>query len=91
LAPVQPQNQTKQAAVSRAGRDRLAVSCSDKTRAVIMVSDDPNVPAEQNQLRRCEKCNATMKQLGELPALSIHTAVRIFRCYACDHVVTERS
>jgi hypothetical protein len=56
-----------------------------------MASDDPNIPAEQRPLRRCEKCNATMKQLGELPALSIHAAVRIFRCYACDHVVTERT
>jgi hypothetical protein len=56
-----------------------------------MMSDDPNVPAEQERLRPCEKCNAAMTQLGELPALSIHAAVRIFRCYACDHVVTERT
>ncbi|SHL59886.1 hypothetical protein SAMN05444159_6329 [Bradyrhizobium lablabi] len=56
-----------------------------------MVSDDPNVPAQQERSRPCEKCNAAMKQLGELPALSIHAAIRIFRCYACDHVVTERT
>jgi hypothetical protein len=59
-----------------------------------MASDDANVPsdpADQNRLRSCEKCHAVMKQLGELPALSIHAAIRVFRCYACDHVVTERS
>jgi hypothetical protein len=32
-----------------------------------------------------------MKQLGELPALSIHAAIKVFRCYACDHVVAERT
>jgi hypothetical protein len=58
-----------------------------------MASDDatvPSGPADQNRSRRCEKCNADMKQLGELPALSIHAAVKVFRCYACHHVVTER-
>jgi hypothetical protein len=32
-----------------------------------------------------------MTQLGELPAMSIHPAIKVFRCYACDRVVTERS
>jgi hypothetical protein len=60
-----------------------------------MASDDANVtakPAGENKpLRNCEKCNADMKQLGELPSLSIHAAIRIFRCYACDHMVSERA
>jgi hypothetical protein len=30
-----------------------------------------------------------MTQLGELPALSIHAAIKVFRCYACDHVVSD--
>ncbi len=59
-----------------------------------MAPGDANVPpdtADQDRApRRCEKCNAWMKQLGELPALSIHAAIRVFRCYACDHVVRER-
>jgi hypothetical protein len=63
-----------------------------------MASDDANLPpdpageinpSENNPSRLCEKCNAVMKQLGELPSLSIHTAIRIFRCYVCDHVVSE--
>jgi hypothetical protein len=57
-----------------------------------MASDDANVPPEPvDQNRSCEKCHAVMKQLGELPALSIHAAIKVFRCYACDHVVTERT
>jgi hypothetical protein len=59
-----------------------------------MASDNADVPpdrADQNGLRSCEKCHAVMKQLGELPALSIHAAIKVFRCYTCDHVVTERT
>jgi hypothetical protein len=59
-----------------------------------MASSDASVPpspADQDKPgRRCEKCAAEMKQLAELPALSIHAAVKVFRCYACDHVVTDR-
>jgi hypothetical protein len=59
-----------------------------------MASDNAEVPperADQDRSRNCEKCNAVMKQLGELPALSIHAAIKVFRCYACDHVVAERT
>lgn len=61
----------------------------------MMASGDTNVPpnpADQNNpVRRCEKCDAAMKQLAELPALSIRAAIKIFRCYACDHVVSDRA
>lgn len=60
-----------------------------------MASDDANVPpnpADQNPaVRRCEKCNAAMKQLAELPALSIRAAIKVFRCYVCNHVVADRA
>jgi hypothetical protein len=59
-----------------------------------MASDDANLPSgpadQYNGLRICEKCNAEMTLLGVLPALSIHTAIKVFRCYACDHVAAER-
>jgi hypothetical protein len=59
-----------------------------------MTSDDADVPSDtagrEHGLRNCEKCNAEMKQLGVLPALSIRAAVSVFRCYACDHVFAER-
>jgi hypothetical protein len=57
-----------------------------------MATDDANDPEDQTRSsRRCEKCDTDMRQLGELPALSIHAAIRIFRCYGCDHVVAERT
>ena len=60
-----------------------------------MASDDANVPpnpAEQDKLARiCAKYSAKMRQLGVLPALSIHAAIKVFRCFVCDHVVTEQT
>jgi hypothetical protein len=63
-----------------------------ETGAAIMASDDaksPLIPEDPPPMRNCEKCNAVMKQLGELPALSIHAAIKVFRCYVCNHVVSE--
>ncbi len=61
----------------------------------MMASGDANVPpdpADQDHaVRRCEKCDAAMKQLAELPALSIRAAIKVFRCYACDHVASDRA
>ncbi len=55
-------------------------------------ANDPPNPADQNNpVRRCEKCDAAMNLLAELPALSIRTAIKVFRCYACDHVVSDRA
>ena len=60
-----------------------------------MASDGANVPpdpADQDKsVRRCDKCNAAMKQLAELPALSIRAAIKVFRCYVCNHVVSDRA
>ena len=60
-----------------------------------MASGDANAPpnpADQNNpVRPCEKCGAAMKQLAELPALSIRAAIKVFRCYVCDHVVSDRA
>jgi hypothetical protein len=57
-----------------------------------MPPENANTAADQdNPARICEKCNADMTQLGELPALSMHAAVRVFRCYACDHVVSDQA
>jgi len=57
-----------------------------------MASDDANAPpspVDRDRSRVCEKCGAVMKQLGELQAISMHAAIRVFRCYSCDHVVAE--
>jgi hypothetical protein len=39
--------------------------------------------------RRCDKCDAEMTHLSDLPPLSAAPPVRIFRCYSCNHVVSE--
>ncbi len=58
-----------------------------------MVSGDstPDRANQNHAVRRCEKCDAEMKQLAELPALSIRAAIKVFRCYVCNHVVSDRS
>ena len=57
-----------------------------------MPPENTNIAADQdNSARICEKCQSAMTQLGELPAFLIHTAVRVFRCYACDHVVSDQA
>ena len=59
-----------------------------------MASDRANVPSDTVDqaefVQNCEKCSTVMTLLGVLPALSIRAAIRVFRCYACDHVVAER-
>jgi hypothetical protein len=39
--------------------------------------------------RTCEKCSAEMKHLSDLPSFLGRAAIRIFRCYVCDNVVSE--
>jgi hypothetical protein len=60
-----------------------------------MASDDANIPpnpaVQDTNMRSCAKCNAEMRQLGVLPALSIHAAIKVFRCFVCDHVVAEQT
>jgi hypothetical protein len=50
------------------------------------VPDEPKEP-----LRICEKCDLEMTLLGHLPAFALQAAVRIFRCYVCDNVVSEET
>jgi hypothetical protein len=50
----------------------------------MVAPDKPTIPA-----RICEKCNAEMTHLSNLPTLLGRPATRIFRCYVCDNVVSE--
>lgn len=55
-------------------------------------TDVPPNPADQDRpVRRCESCEAEMKLLAELPALSIRAAIKVFRCYVCNRVVSDRA
>jgi hypothetical protein len=48
------------------------------------LSDSPDVPS-----RACDKCDAAMTHLSDLQPMIGSPAMRIFRCYACNHVVSE--
>lgn len=47
-------------------------------------SDGPDVPS-----RACDKCDADMTHLSDLQPIIGSAAMRVFRCYACNHVVSE--
>jgi hypothetical protein len=50
----------------------------------------PSDPADQHDPRRmCEECGAAMKPVGKLPAVSMHAAIQVFRCFKCDNVASE--
>jgi hypothetical protein len=58
-----------------------------------MASDDgtarsnsgrPEVPS-----RICEKCAAAMTHLSDLQPMIGSAAMRVFRCYVCNHVISE--
>lgn len=51
----------------------------------IAPSDSPDVPS-----RVCDKCGAAMTHLSDLQPIVGSAAMRIFRCYACNHVVSEK-
>jgi hypothetical protein len=61
--------------------------------SAIMGSDDANAVShsEASNLpeRFCEKCNWEMTHLSDLPSYLERAAVRIFRCYVCNNVVSE--
>jgi hypothetical protein len=46
--------------------------------------EKPTIPS-----RICEKCEAEMTHLSDLPSFLGRAAVRIFRCYACNNVISE--
>jgi hypothetical protein len=50
----------------------------------MVAPDEPTTSA-----RLCEKCKAEMTHLSDLPSFLGRAAIRIFRCYVCDNVVSE--
>jgi hypothetical protein len=63
---------------------------NQKTGVAVMASGNANVPSNPaGQKRICEKCRAEMKPLGVLPAVLDRAAIKVFRCYGCDHVISE--
>jgi hypothetical protein len=58
-----------------------------------MAPADANAPSNSGTSdipsRICEKCDAAMVHLSDLPSYLGRAAIRIFRCYACNNVVSE--
>jgi hypothetical protein len=69
-------------------RERNSETVDDMDRTTIP-TDSSNSPDQTHPSRSCEKCASEMTHLTDLPSLLGATAVRIFRCYACNSVVSE--
>ena len=58
-----------------------------------MAPIDGNTPSSSgasNILSRiCDMCSAEMTHLSDLPGYLGRAAIRIFRCYICNNVVSE--
>jgi hypothetical protein len=39
----------------------------------------------------CEHCDVTMVYVGKLPSVLHYPEVLVFRCYGCNHVVSEEA
>jgi hypothetical protein len=39
--------------------------------------------------RICDRCGEGMRHLADLPSLLAESALRVFRCLACDNIVSE--
>jgi hypothetical protein len=47
-------------------------------------SGAPDIPS-----RICERCGEAMTHLSDLPSYLGRAAIRIFRCYVCNNVISE--
>jgi hypothetical protein len=55
-----------------------------------MVSDEETASAGPSTPSRiCEICEATMTHLSDLQPKLFGAALRVFRCYTCNHVISE--
>jgi hypothetical protein len=45
----------------------------------------------KSPVRRCNKCGADMTPLSNLPPFRGAAAIRVFRCYVCNNVVSEEN
>ena len=68
----------------RSVHEEVAVADESPMTMRTMAPTDESVPQ-----RRCDKCDSEMTHLSDLPPLSASPPIRIFRCYVCNHVVSE--
>ena len=70
---------------------RVAVLFSPFSKADPMAANNAIAPSDNSDVpsRPCDKCDADMTHLSDLQPIIGSAAMRIFRCYACNHVVSE--
>ena len=64
---------------------------SPSNQAGYMPATDASIPPDSPVVpsRVCDNCDAAMTHLSDLQPMIGSAAMRIFRCYACNHVVSE--
>jgi hypothetical protein len=70
---------------------QTAVYTFSVNQADAMPATDANAPSTRPGApsRPCDKCDADMTHLSDLQPMIGSAAMRIFRCYACNHVISE--
>ena len=53
------------------------------------MADEIAPPDLSTPSRICEICEATMTHLSDLQPRLFGAALRVFRCHACNHVISE--
>jgi hypothetical protein len=68
------------------------LNCSAAIRSICQPSPVPESAPNASEVppRACNECGAQMKHLTDLPGAGLYPAKRIFRCYGCSFVVSER-
>ncbi len=70
---------------------RVAVLLPPFSKADPMAATDAIAPSDNSDVpsRACDKCDSAMTHLSDLQPIVGSAAMRIFRCYSCNHVVSE--
>jgi hypothetical protein len=68
------------------------LNCSAAIWSICQPSPVPASAPDASEVppRACNECGAQMKHLTDLPGAGLYPAKRIFRCYGCSFVVSER-
>ena len=52
------------------------------------IAELSNIADQTSPIGTCDICASEMTHLSDLPSLLRAAAVRVFRCYVCNHVVS---
>ncbi|HEY0331915.1 MAG TPA: hypothetical protein VGC77_22800 [Rhodopseudomonas sp.] len=52
------------------------------------IDSEQGFPAQSDETRSCETCNAAMTLIGRLPRILLRPPVQVYRCFSCNNVVS---